>query len=135
MNKHILIIDDDEDDCDLFCDAVVIIDSQITCDKALRGDKALNLIQGGYTPDFIFLDLNMPLIDGKKCIVELRKIESLRNVPIIVYTTSKRKDDEDATHQLGANYFITKPSSLTELCNEISFVLSKDWFPALSDVN
>jgi DNA-binding response OmpR family regulator len=127
MSRKILIIDDDDDDCELFVDAAAMVSSDLECEKIYRADKAIELLKTSYRPDFIFLDLNMPLFDGKKCLVEIRKIEALNAIPVIVYTTSKRDEDEGTTHQLGANYFITKPSALRELCDQISYVLEHKW--------
>jgi DNA-binding response OmpR family regulator len=126
--KHVLIIDDDEDDCDLFCDALKIVDANIVCEKVFSAKKALALLAtSDYHPDFIFLDLNMHVMDGKKCLAELGAMEGVRHVPVIIYSTSKRESDIAYTKGLGAVHFITKPSSLTELCSEISFVLEKKW--------
>jgi DNA-binding response OmpR family regulator len=126
--KHVLIIDDDQDDCDLFCDAVKHIDASVQCEQVLSAKGAFKLLnEVDYKPDFIFLDLNLPMFDGKKCISEFKKIDALKDVPIIVYTTSKRTLDIDETRALGAVHFITKPNTFTELCAEIIFVLERKW--------
>lgn len=127
LKKSVLIIDDDQDDSDLFCDAVRHVDTSVQCEQAYSAQGALELFYNEYKPDYIFLDLNMPLLDGKKCISEFRKIDSLRGVPIIVYTTSKRALDIRETRALGASHFITKPNTFTELCAEIIFVLETKW--------
>jgi DNA-binding response OmpR family regulator len=127
MVEKILMIDDDEDDADLFCSAVNIVDSNIVCVKAFNGHEGLELIKAGLHPDLIFLDLNMPVFDGKRCLAELRKVTSLASVPVIMYTTSKRVADIAETTELGADYFMTKPTTLSQLCAEISFLLLKKW--------
>jgi DNA-binding response OmpR family regulator len=128
MSRKILIIDDDDDDCELFVDAAVMVEADLECEKVYRADRAIELLNTSYRPDFIFLDLNMPLVDGKKCLAEIRKISALNTIPVIVYTTSKRQDDQMSTLELGANYFITKPSALQELCDEIAYVLGHQWY-------
>jgi DNA-binding response OmpR family regulator len=128
METNVLIIDDDQDDCDLFCDAVKHIDASVHCEQVLSAKGAFALFRDAdYKPDFIFLDLNLPMFDGKKCITEFKKIDALKDVPIIVYTTSKRELDIDETRELGAVHFITKPNTFTELCAEIIFVLERKW--------
>jgi DNA-binding response OmpR family regulator len=127
MLRQILIVDDDEDDCNLFCEAVKMVDSKVVCQTVHSTRSALKLLDSDYTPDYIFLDLNMPGLDGSKCLSEIRKIQSLLTIPVIIYTTSKREDDRVRTKNLGANYFMTKPSSLAELCGEISFVFLTSW--------
>jgi CheY-like chemotaxis protein len=124
---RILIIDDDEDDCDLFIDAVQVVDSAADCVKAFNGKNAIELLSTEYKPDFIFLDINMPVFDGKWCLNAINNLQNMVGIPVIIYTTSKRKADIEDTKNLGAVYFITKPSSLTELCAEITFVFNKGW--------
>lgn len=129
MRKHILIVDDDEDDRDLFCKALTLVDQEAECLQAVSGLDALRLLKSGKIekPDFIFLDLNMPRLSGKDCLKELKKDIYLSDIPVIIYTTSKLKDDKEETYKLGAVHFITKPSKLSELCHSISFVLTRDW--------
>jgi CheY-like chemotaxis protein len=125
--KQVLVVDDDEDDCELFCDAIASVNADVACTKALSGKSAMKLLSTDYKPDFIFLDLNMPMFDGKTCITEIRKIETLKDVPVVIYTTSKLKKDKEEMKELGAVHFITKPTSLAALCGEISFVLDEKW--------
>lgn len=127
MQKQILIVDDDEDDCDLFIDAARLVDADLAIEKVFTAPGAMALLKNGYHPDFIFLDLNMPMIDGNICLKEIRGIESLDGVPVIIYSTSKRNKDVTKALSMGADYFLTKPSSLKELCSEISLVLSAEW--------
>ena len=70
-------------------------------------------------PDYIFLDLNMPLMDGKSFLKKIKKDEGLKDIPIIVYTTSDRPKDRTDTIALGADYFLTKPTSYQMLCKKI----------------
>jgi CheY-like chemotaxis protein len=128
MNKHILIVDDDEDDRELFCAAVDELNEDVSCSSARDGLDALTLLRAGKVkPDYIFLDLNMPRMNGKKCLCELKKDSALSSIPVIIYSTSKLSDDFEETMKLGAIHFVTKPTSIEELCIEITFVLSQEW--------
>ena len=122
---YVLIVDDDEDDRDLFCDAVNIVDSTIKCIMARNGEEALEGLKRKTlpTPDLIFLDLNMPRLNGMQCLKALKKDSYFEHIPIVIYTTSKLKEDKKAAMQAGAAGFITKPTSLTELCESISEIL------------
>ena len=124
---NILIVDDDEDDRELFCDAVNVVDPGINCIVARNGEEALNGLKSRHIPkpDLIFLDLNMPRINGVQCLREIKKDPVLHLIPVVIYTTSKLKEDKDITRKLGAVHFITKPSSLRELCDEIKFAMNK----------
>jgi CheY-like chemotaxis protein len=125
----ILIVDDDEDDRDLFCIAVHDIDPSINCIVARNGVEALQGLRSEEfeKPDWIFLDLNMPRLNGIQCLTELKKDPSLQDIPVIIYTTSKIQEDKDKTLQLGAVHFITKPSTQRELREAIEFVITNQW--------
>ena len=123
--KTLLIIDDDADDCELFCEAVSEIDSSVRCTTASNGEDALQKLRDNIDlfPDFIFLDLNMPRMDGRVCLAELKKDLNLKDIPVIIFSTSSSQKDMDDTKKLGATYFITKPHDFKSLQNKIMFVL------------
>ena len=128
MGLQILIIDDDEEDRELFRDAVESLDSSINCIQAIDGRDALTQLESASVlPDFIFLDLNMPRVNGVQFLTEIKKCNKLSDTPVIIYTTSKLKRDKDETRKLGAVHFITKPYRLCDLQKEIKFVLERKW--------
>lgn len=128
-NKSILIIDDDEDDRSLFIDAVNEVDSSIKCIAISSGTEALLLLRTeNFTlPDFIFLDLNMPCLNGKQYLVQVKKDPRLMHIPVIIYSTTRRDEDVEETKRLGASYFLTKPILFSEICRSIIFVMEKKW--------
>lgn len=128
-NSTILIIDDDPDDRNLFAEALLEADGSFTCVQADCGDEALDLLQNVNVrlPLFIFLDLNMPRMNGWQCLSLLRKMERLKAVPIIIYTTTKSDEDEERAKSAGAAYFLTKPARFKELVHAIFFVVNKKW--------
>jgi CheY-like chemotaxis protein len=125
---HILIVDDDEDDRDLLSDALHEIDPNIKCLVARNGQEAfLGLSLHHYPePDLIFLDLNMPRLDGMQFLRVLKKDRSLQHIPVVIYSTSKLVEEKEECMHLGAVHFITKPSSFRELRRLISDVLIKE---------
>lgn len=127
MNKDvsIFIIDDDLDDAEIFIEAMNVIDASIKCDLAKNGEDALRKLKNPEikTPEIIFLDLNMPLMDGRQLLKELKKSPELSKIPVAIYTTSSSKSDMEETKKLGASHFITKPSEFNQLCSAISVVL------------
>ncbi|MCW3110267.1 MAG: response regulator receiver protein [Segetibacter sp.] len=128
QNLTLLIVDDDEDDKEMFIEVATDIDASITCIKAANGFDALQLLKKEeIIPDFIFLDLNMPRMNGKQCLEHLKKNERLTLIPVIIYTTSKSSEDKEEVKKLGAVHFITKPSSMIALKKELEFVFSKKW--------
>lgn len=130
--KTFFIVDDDIDDQDLFIEAVSEVDDSIECLSASDCEEALDLLKNKKIgmPDMIFLDLNMPRLNGKQCLAELKKEAHLADIPVIIYSTSSEKRDIEETSRLGAAHFLTKPNKFEELCKAISFVVSKDWSKA-----
>lgn len=127
--KILLIIDDDPDDREFFCDALKEVDGSAVCYTHKNGLEALDMLSsdGSPIPDFIFLDLNMPIISGKQCLAELKKMKKLAQSHIIIYTTSKLTDDFSETIQMGAMHFLTKPTKFSDLCEALTNVLSENW--------
>jgi CheY-like chemotaxis protein len=125
----ILIIDDDADDRSLFIDAVMELDKNLQCISANDGQEALNLLDKTdlRLPDYIFMDLNMPRLNGKQCLCEIKKRPRLNHIPVIIYSTTKRIEDVEETRNLGAVHFLTKPVLFREICNEIQKILTRPW--------
>lgn len=111
----------DDDDIDFFRQAIRKIDPGHSCMTASNGEDALDKLQKetGKLPDFIFLDLNMPRMDGKTCLRELKKQENLKDIPIIIYTTSAHQQEQEETLKLGAAHFLTKARSIKILQEDI----------------
>jgi CheY-like chemotaxis protein len=128
MPTTVMIVDDDEDDLYIFHSALTEIDHTIKCITVEAAEKALSLLKTEKNkPDFIFLDLNMPRVNGKQCLARIKQSEELQNIPVIIYSTSKSQADADETEKLGAATFITKPSRLKDLTRFLILVLKKDW--------
>ncbi len=132
----ILIADDDIDDRDMLRDALQ--ESRLLNEVRFvqDGEELMAYLNrtGPYsdvkkypTPGMILLDLNMPRKDGREALKEIKGSETLRQIPVIVLTTSKAEEDIFRSYNLGVNSFITKPvkfSSLVELMKS----LGQYWF-------
>ena len=86
LNKTCFLIDDDVDDQDIFILALEEVDPTIRCELASDGVEALQKIreEKNFRPDYIFLDLNMPRMNGRQCLAEIKQLEFLRNTPVII---------------------------------------------------
>jgi len=119
MTKAItfLLVDDDEDDSMLFEEVLQECDPEIHFMAASNGKEALDMLtsEGIDLPDLIFLDLNMPRMDGKECLSKMKQHAALAQIPVIIYTTSFHLKDIEETRKLGAIGFITKPSDIQDL--------------------
>ncbi len=110
------MVDDDLDDTEIFQEVLSFIDPTIQCSTAENGRDALEkLSRVTFIPDLIFLDLNMPRMDGKECLRKLKENLILRNIPVIIYTTSSQSKDIEETMGAGAIKFITKPLNVNDL--------------------
>lgn len=132
----ILMADDDEDDRLMTRDALK--ESHLT--NELRfvedGEELLSYLrhQGQYKsekdaprPGIILLDLNMPKMDGREALKEIKGDAELRDIPIVVFTTSQAEEDIYKTYKLGVNSFITKPVTFENLI-KVMKALGKYWF-------
>lgn len=121
----ILNVDDDPEDIEIFCDAVREIDPTIICLTAHSADEALQILNSDIElPQYIFLDINMPKVDGNACLKEIKKDKRLRQIPVIMYSTYTRKTDIAIYKELNAR-FLTKQNSYNELVKELSKILKK----------
>jgi CheY-like chemotaxis protein len=125
--KKIILIDDDRDDAELFQEALSEIDSAIGFQYFEESKEALKILleKENRLPDFIFLDINMPVISGWQCLAEFKKSEHLKTVPVIMFTTSSQPKEQETAKELGAYGFITKPSEYSTLKNLLNSVLSE----------
>ena len=118
--KTCLLVDDDEDDREVFCLALNQVDPSVTCITACDGLEALLILEEeSIVPDYIFLDLNMPRMDGKECLREIRKQKHLAHVPVIIFSTSSADKEKAETKRLGATSFIVKPPRLSTLAENL----------------
>jgi CheY-like chemotaxis protein len=132
----ILLADDDADDRMLAQDALA--ESRLANDLRFvqDGEELLDYLKrrGRYAdpstsprPGLILLDLNMPRKDGREALKEIKGDSSLRQIPVVVLTTSKAEEDIYRTYDLGVNSFITKPVSFDGLV-AVMKGLGRYWF-------
>jgi CheY-like chemotaxis protein len=112
--KKVLYIDDDEDDLEIFCATVEEFDSKIICITFTSAKAALKKLNSGeLCPDITFIDLNMPGMDGFQFLAEIKKSHEC-NFPIVVLSTCRQQSTIDKVKELGADGYISKPSSIKE---------------------
>jgi CheY-like chemotaxis protein len=124
----ILIVDNDMDDVLFFRDALAEIDPGIESIAAFNGIEALQKLEiAEIKPDFIFLDLNMPKMDGKQCLKHLKNNPLFQSIPVIIYSTNSRPEDKEEMLALGAASYLVKPNRFHLLKSEIQAVLDARW--------
>jgi two-component system, response regulator len=133
----ILMADDDEDDRELTEEALrtarlhnelrFVVDGQDLMDYLRREGAYSDPALDAPRPGIILLDLNMPKKDGREALAEIKSDENLRQIPVIVLTTSKDEEDVFRTYDLGVNSFITKPVTFAGLV-EVLGTWTRYWF-------
>ncbi len=120
-----ILIDDDEDDYEIFKMALGEIDKNIELQYAFNGTEAIRKLNEDHSmvPDLIFIDLNMPRMNGSQCLEFIRKTAHLKNIPVYIYSTSSDPITIAETKKKGATDFIVKPSNLISLVQILSGVL------------
>ena len=123
--KEILVVEDSASDTKMVLWAL---------DKNSAGKNVVTLMDGGQAlmylktredglkPDLILLDLNMPKKDGWEVLAECKSDETLKAIPIVVFSTSQLQSDVNRCYDLGANSFITKPFELNEFLAAIAMI-------------
>ncbi len=132
----ILMADDDDDDCLLAREALAesrlanelyfVKDGEELMDYLYRRGKYV-LESDSPRPGLILLDLNMPKKDGREALTLIKSDPNLRQIPVVVLTTSKAEEDIYRSYDLGANSFITKPVTFASLVDVIK-TIGKYWF-------
>lgn len=120
----ILYVDDDPEDIEIFHDAVRAVDPTIRYDTAVTGTEALKYLQEQpCLPDYVILDINMPGMDGKHCLHEIRKDPRLSSLTVIVYSTNSFPRDVREIESLNAT-FVKKANSFNALCEMVRRIVS-----------
>lgn len=126
---HILLADDDEDDRHFFREAFEDIKIKTEVKIVNDGTELMNyLTQTNITlPHILFLDLNMPRKTGIDCLLEIKRIDHLKDIAIAIYSTSASEEDIEETFVKGANVYIKKPSDFGTLKKILENVIAVNW--------
>lgn len=125
-NIKIFLAEDDEDDRLLFHEAMNEIDREIEVIESFDGVHLLENLQEYKIEktDLIFLDLNMPLMNGFECLDKIKKDPVLKNIRIIIFSTTAEDDYVEKTFQKGAFMYIKKPNSFQDLISTIKTIIN-----------
>jgi CheY-like chemotaxis protein len=111
MKKHILLIDDDKDELKLFMEALDNVPGSFKCTYANCASQGLDMLNYLH-PDFIFIDYNIPQVNGMEMLTEIKKDRRLADIPVFLYSTSIPKPTREAAMALGAAGCIEKPNTI-----------------------
>jgi CheY-like chemotaxis protein len=125
MNFTFLLIDDDADDSELFREALEETDATIALHCAVNGEEALKRLKEIPKPSLVFLDINMPRMNGWECLKRMKHTPEYEDIPVIMYSTSSNQREVDIAADLGALSFFTKPHSYRDLKKMMTNVVEK----------
>lgn len=125
----IIIAEDDSDDRLLIEDA--LNENNIPSEKLIfvsNGEELMDKLKANTgLPAMVFLDLNMPKKDGRQALKEIKQDESLKHIPIIIFSTSSSEDDIRTSYKNGVNTYFTKPSKYSDMLEIIAAVKAYWW--------
>ena len=129
LKKHtnwVVLADDDPDHGLLFQLVLKQVDPAKTLTIVKDGAELMNLLDS-FVPDLLFLDLNMPCKNGYECLVEIRKRPELRNLLIVIYSSSAHMTDIQKSYVHKADLYMVKPFNSLHLRNALESVLKMEW--------
>ena len=118
--RTILMADDDEEDCFLAKEALEASGVMAVLSKVEDGIQLMDYLsrnspsKTNKLPNLILLDLNMPRKDGREALVEIKAEPTLKNIPIVILTTSQEEEDISFSMKAAADLFMTKPATFEE---------------------
>jgi CheY-like chemotaxis protein len=128
QTQHVLLADDDEDDQLLFQEALRELPSLVHLSMARDGEETLTLLNSmTLLPDLLFLDLNMPILNGLECLHKIKSDPRLATLPVVIFSTSSFPGNINRVYELGAHLYIRKPNDFTTFKRVIQHVFSINW--------
>ena len=126
MKEYIvLLVDDDPDDLEIFMEAMNEIAPETKCVIASDGMEAMQILTGDNVyPDYIFLDINMPRMNGYEFLKAIKEVQQLKNIPVVVYSTSARPREMEQLMKLGAFGVHLKQYDYGSICKLLSKYLA-----------
>ena len=122
---HILYADDDIDDCNFFKEAASALPMNTQVTIVMDGEELMKYLSENEEdlPHVLFLDINMPRKNGLECLSEIKKNLKLKDLPVVMFSTSKSNEKIDALFKSGANVYVHKPGDFTQLIQVINHAL------------
>ncbi len=122
---NILLADDDTDDCIFFKEALEQLQVSTQFTAVIDGEQLMQLLtnEANELPDILFLDINMPRKSGLECLSEIKRNKRLKDIPVVMFSTSNSWETINMLFRSGANVYIHKPSDFSQLKQVIHHAL------------
>jgi CheY-like chemotaxis protein len=125
MGKTILLIDDDTDDTEIFCEALRDVRRDLICVTMSNGPKAFEFLNQSAATDLIaiFLDINMPVMSGWDVLEKLKTMQTIHDIPVIMYSNTTNQNDVERAQKSGAASFFVKSFNYHSLTIGLSRIM------------
>jgi len=124
--SKVLMIDDDEDDCMVFKMALAETDRDVKF-IYLNGCDGMEATIQQTNPDLIFLDINLPRVNGIECLEQIKQSPNSEKIPVVMYSSSELPKDLTAAFEKGAALYFRKPNNITDLIAALKDILQMTW--------
>ena len=128
QDRTILYVDDDPDDAELFCEVVKEHHPEFAVKAANNGFEAIKQLHKGKSnntlPCLIVMDINMPIFNGKDAMLQIKRDNRFKTIPIVMFTTSPHQPDDAIFMEHGVD-IIQKPASFEKLKSVVEELLSR----------
>jgi CheY-like chemotaxis protein len=125
---NVLLVEDDEDDFYIFNMAVSSLKGSFQLLRTSNGIMFSSLIQTSIVPDVIFLDINMPYKNGISCLKEIRSNRAFDETRVVIYSGAIQKREVDICYDLGANFYLIKPTDFSLTKRQLRDLLQNEYF-------
>ena len=122
---HIILTDDDPDDCFIFSSISKEVSEKITTTCLGDCQGLLRYLEQHKPPDIIFLDLNMPIFTGWDCLKQIKSNPNWKHIPVVIYSTASRKEIIDNCYREGASLYLIKPNDSGRLKEAITLAIDE----------
>lgn len=128
VTRNAVIAEDNDEDYDFFSDAINKISIKVVLTRAEDGETLIKLLdQKDINPDVLFLDLMLPIKDGRECLKLIRRNKKFDFMPIVIYSDPKEYESIEFCYREGANLFIFKPRTTDELVEMLERIFALEW--------
>ena len=134
---RVLLADDDNDDRTDFIEVFETLKIKTIVSTVKNGVELMNYLKDPVSviPHLLFLDLNMPKKSGLECLIEIKQLDRLKNLTVVIYSTSSYEKDIENTFLYGAQVYLKKPAHLTVLKKSLLHILTINWQYHTSGLN
>lgn len=124
--RDVLVAEDDDEDFELFAEAIQQLSLRVILTRAKNGDVLMKILHEKI-PDLLFLDILMPCKDGRDCLFEIRSHKKFDELPIIIFSSVRDSQTVEFFYRKGTNLYVYKPHTYRQLVASLEKIFAIDW--------